>query len=41
MDGVLLCKLINFAKPDTINENFIATKDLNQYKKIENLNNAL
>jgi len=41
-DGLLLCRLINLAAPDTIDERAINKKDsLNIYQKTENINLAL
>lgn len=41
-DGLLLCKLINLAQPNTIDERALNTKGtLNIYQKIENVNLAL
>jgi len=41
-DGLLLCKLINYSVPDTIDERALnlrkGTKDLNTFEKTENLN---
>uniref|UniRef100_A0A914PMW7 Calponin-homology (CH) domain-containing protein n=1 Tax=Panagrolaimus davidi TaxID=227884 RepID=A0A914PMW7_9BILA len=40
-DGLILCKLINIAQPDTIDERAINKKNLNTYSKLENLNMAV
>jgi len=41
-DGLLFCKLINLAVPDTIDERAINTKEMmNVYQKTENINLAL
>lgn len=40
-DGVLLCKIINLACPDTIDERAINKKNLTLYRKHENLTLAL
>ncbi|GAV05161.1 hypothetical protein RvY_15333 [Ramazzottius varieornatus] len=40
-DGILLCKTINLACPDTIDERAINKKNLNAYTKRENLTLAL
>lgn len=41
-DGLLLCKLINLAQPDTIDERALNIKEsLNVYQKTENVNLAL
>merc|ERR1711916_281979 len=40
-DGILLCKLINEAVPNTIDERAINTKKLNAFKEAENLNLAI
>uniref|UniRef100_A0AC34FW25 Calponin-homology (CH) domain-containing protein n=1 Tax=Panagrolaimus sp. ES5 TaxID=591445 RepID=A0AC34FW25_9BILA len=40
-DGLIMCKLINIAQPDTIDEHAINKNNLNTYKKLENLNLAL
>lgn len=41
-DGLILCKLINLAVPDTIDERALNKKEnLNIYHKTENLNLAL
>uniref|UniRef100_A0A914Z233 Calponin-homology (CH) domain-containing protein n=1 Tax=Panagrolaimus superbus TaxID=310955 RepID=A0A914Z233_9BILA len=40
-DGLIMCKLINIAHPDTIEEGDINKKNLNTYSKLENLNLAL
>lgn len=41
-DGLILCKLINLANPDTIDERAINSKEtLNVYQKTENINLAL
>lgn len=36
-DGLIICKLINLAVPDTIDERAINKKNLNTYTKLENL----
>uniref|UniRef100_A0AC35U6W6 Ca2+-binding actin-bundling protein n=1 Tax=Rhabditophanes sp. KR3021 TaxID=114890 RepID=A0AC35U6W6_9BILA len=36
-DGLIICKLINLAVPDTIDERVINKKNLNTYTKLENL----
>lgn len=40
-DGLILCKLINLAVPETIDERAINKKNLNTYTKLENLTLAL
>lgn len=40
-DGLIICKLINIAQPDTIDERAINKKNLNTYSKLENLVLAL
>lgn len=40
-DGLILCKLINLAVPDTIDERAINKKNLNTYTKYENLTLSL
>lgn len=40
-DGLIICKLINLAVPDTIDERAINKKHLNIYSKLENLTLAL
>lgn len=40
-DGLVICKLINQAVPDTIDERAINKKSLNPFKKMENLTLAL
>ncbi|KAK0421022.1 hypothetical protein QR680_015027 [Steinernema hermaphroditum] len=40
-DGLIICKLINLAVPDTIDERAINKKNLNTYTKLENLTLAL
>ncbi|VDM11959.1 unnamed protein product [Wuchereria bancrofti] len=40
-DGLIICKLINLAVPDTIDERAINKKHLNTYTKLENLTLAL
>jgi plastin-3 len=40
-DGLIICKLINIAQPDTIDERAINKKNLNTYTKLENLVLAL
>ncbi|VIO86952.1 Uncharacterized protein BM_BM7222 [Brugia malayi] len=40
-DGLIMCKLINLAVPDTIDERAINKKHLNTYTKLENLTLAL
>ncbi|CAJ0579888.1 unnamed protein product, partial [Mesorhabditis spiculigera] len=40
-DGLILCKLINLAVPDTIDERAINKKNLNTYTKLENLTLSL
>ncbi|KAJ0062987.1 hypothetical protein NL108_010266, partial [Boleophthalmus pectinirostris] len=40
-DGILLCKMINFSQPDTIDERVINTKKLTTFKMTENLVLAL
>nr|CAB3263404.1 plastin-2-like [Phallusia mammillata] len=40
-DGIVLCKLINHSQPDTIDERTINKKNLNVYRKQENLNLAV
>ena len=40
-DGILLCKLINFSCPDTIDERAINMKNLTVYSKLENLTLAI
>uniref|UniRef100_H2MA05 Plastin 1 (I isoform) n=1 Tax=Oryzias latipes TaxID=8090 RepID=H2MA05_ORYLA len=40
-DGILLCKMINFSQPDTIDERVINTKKLTTFKMTENLILAL
>ncbi|VDM96583.1 unnamed protein product [Thelazia callipaeda] len=40
-DGLIICKLINLAVPDTIDERAINKKQLNTYTKLENLTLAL
>lgn len=40
-DGLILCKLINLAQPDTIDERAINKKSLNTYTKLENLTLSL
>ncbi|VDD85756.1 unnamed protein product [Enterobius vermicularis] len=40
-DGLILCKLVNMAVPDTIDERAINKKNLNTYTKLENLTLAL
>jgi len=40
-DGILLCKIINFSCPDTIDERAINKKNLTLYTKYENLTLAL
>ncbi|VDM47107.1 unnamed protein product [Toxocara canis] len=40
-DGLILCKLINLAVPETIDERAINKRNLNTYTKLENLTLAL
>ncbi|CEF64966.1 Fimbrin [Strongyloides ratti] len=40
-DGLILCKLINLAVPETIDERVINKKNLNTYSKLENLTLSL
>lgn len=40
-DGLILCKLINLAQPNTIDERAINKKNLNKYSKLENLTLSL
>jgi plastin-3 len=40
-DGLVICKLINLAVPETIDERAINKKNLNAYRKLENLTLAL
>uniref|UniRef100_A0A0R3RQA7 Ca2+-binding actin-bundling protein n=1 Tax=Elaeophora elaphi TaxID=1147741 RepID=A0A0R3RQA7_9BILA len=40
-DGLIICKLINLAVPDTIDERAINKKQFNTYTKLENLTLAL
>uniref|UniRef100_A0A0K0G3L7 Fimbrin (inferred by orthology to a D. melanogaster protein) n=1 Tax=Strongyloides venezuelensis TaxID=75913 RepID=A0A0K0G3L7_STRVS len=40
-DGLVLCKLINLAVPETIDERVINKKNLNTYSKLENLTLSL
>lgn len=41
-DGLILCRLINLANPDTIDERALNIRDsLNVYQKTENINLAL
>uniref|UniRef100_A0A0N4Z979 Ca2+-binding actin-bundling protein n=1 Tax=Parastrongyloides trichosuri TaxID=131310 RepID=A0A0N4Z979_PARTI len=40
-DGLIICKLINLAVPETIDERVINKKNLNTYSKLENLTLSL
>uniref|UniRef100_A0A7E4VXM6 Plastin-3 n=1 Tax=Panagrellus redivivus TaxID=6233 RepID=A0A7E4VXM6_PANRE len=40
-DGIIICKLINIAQPETIDERAINKKNLNTYTKLENLTLSL
>jgi len=40
-DGLILCKLINLAQPNTIDERAINKRNLNKYSKLENLTLSL
>ncbi|KAF8373420.1 plst-1 [Pristionchus pacificus] len=40
-DGLIICKLINLAVPGTVDERAINKKNLNTYRKLENLTLAL
>lgn len=40
-DGLIICKLINIAQPNTIDERAINKRNLNTYSKLENLALAL
>lgn len=41
-DGIILCKLVNVACPNTISPSIVHTKEpLSRFQKLENLNNAI